>query len=109
MFNPSFCQELSKHQSAHRHPNFSSGIHSLLVGDKRGARKGQARPSQGISKRLVGYKRQSPTNQPGAKEPGKEREKTQKRRFNTHFPMSDLNNREVAELMYEWLCAEGLN
>ena len=28
---------------------------------------------------------------------------------NTHFPMSDLNNREVAELMYEWLCAKGLD
>ena len=22
---------------------------------------------------------------------------------NTHFPMSDLNNAEVAELMYDWL------
>lgn len=28
---------------------------------------------------------------------------------NTHFPMSDLNNREVAELIYEWLCAKGLD
>lgn len=28
---------------------------------------------------------------------------------NTHFPMSDLNNREVAELMYEWLCAKVLD
>jgi len=28
---------------------------------------------------------------------------------NTHFPMSDQNNREVAELMYEWLCAKGLD
>lgn len=28
---------------------------------------------------------------------------------NTHFPMSDLNNREVAELMYEWLCAKWLD
>lgn len=28
---------------------------------------------------------------------------------NTHFPMSGQNNREVAELMYEWLCAKGLD
>ena len=28
---------------------------------------------------------------------------------NTHFPMSDLNNSAVAELMYEWLCMKGLD
>lgn len=28
---------------------------------------------------------------------------------NTHFPMSGQNNREVEELMYEWLCAKGLD
>lgn len=28
---------------------------------------------------------------------------------NTHFPMSDLNNAEVAGLMYEWLCKKGLD
>ena len=28
---------------------------------------------------------------------------------NTHFPMSDLNNVEVAELMYDWLRAKGLD
>ena len=28
---------------------------------------------------------------------------------NTHFPMSDLNNQEVAELMYEWLHKKGLD
>ena len=29
-------------------------------------------------------------------------------RGNTHFPMSDLNNAEVAELMYGWLREKGL-
>ena len=28
---------------------------------------------------------------------------------NTHFPMSDLNNAEVAELMYGWLQEKGLD
>ena len=28
---------------------------------------------------------------------------------NTHFPMSDLNNVEVAELMYDWLREKGLD
>lgn len=28
---------------------------------------------------------------------------------NTHFPMSDLNNAEVAELMYDWLKERGLD
>ena len=28
---------------------------------------------------------------------------------NTHFPMSDLNNMEVAELMAEWLHEKGLD
>ncbi len=28
---------------------------------------------------------------------------------NTHFPMSDLNNREVARLMYSWLHEKGLD
>ena len=28
---------------------------------------------------------------------------------NTHFPMSDLNNAEVAELMYDWLREKGLD
>lgn len=27
---------------------------------------------------------------------------------NTHFPMSDLNNKEVAELMFQWLKEHGL-
>ena len=27
---------------------------------------------------------------------------------NTHFPMSDLNNKEVAELMFQWLEERGL-
>lgn len=28
---------------------------------------------------------------------------------NTHFPMSDLNNKEIANLMYEWLAKKELN
>ena len=28
---------------------------------------------------------------------------------NTHFPMSDLNNAEVAELMYDWLREKDLD
>lgn len=28
---------------------------------------------------------------------------------NTHFPMSDLNNQEVAALMYDWIRKKGLN
>jgi pimeloyl-ACP methyl ester carboxylesterase len=28
---------------------------------------------------------------------------------NTHFPMSDLNNKEIAQLMYNWLKEKGLN
>ncbi|MFC6861530.1 alpha/beta hydrolase [Zunongwangia atlantica] len=28
---------------------------------------------------------------------------------NTHFPMSDLNNQEIAQLMYNWLEEKGLN
>ena len=28
---------------------------------------------------------------------------------NTHFPMSDLNNQEIAQLMYNWLKEKGLN
>lgn len=28
---------------------------------------------------------------------------------NTHFPMSDLNNEEIADLMYEWLSTKKLN
>ena len=28
---------------------------------------------------------------------------------NTHFPMSDLNNQQVAELMFEWLKEKQLN
>ena len=28
---------------------------------------------------------------------------------NTHFPMSDLNNVEVTELMYGWLREKGLD
>jgi hypothetical protein len=28
---------------------------------------------------------------------------------NTHFPMSDLNNQEVAELMWQWLKEKGLD
>lgn len=28
---------------------------------------------------------------------------------NTHFPMSDLNNQEIANLMYEWLSTKKLN
>ncbi|MCW5518906.1 alpha/beta fold hydrolase [Aureitalea sp. L0-47] len=28
---------------------------------------------------------------------------------NTHFPMSDLNNKQIAELMFEWLSEKGLN
>ncbi len=30
-------------------------------------------------------------------------------RGNTHFPMSDLNNKDVAELVYEWLVEKGLD
>ena len=56
MFNPSFCQELSNKQPARRHPNFPSGTHDILVGDKRGARRGQTRPSWGTNERLVGAK-----------------------------------------------------
>ena len=81
MFNPSFCQELSKRQPARRHPNFPSGTHDLLVGDKRGARRGQTRPSWGTNERLVGDKRQSLASQPIAKALDKEGQKTQKRRY----------------------------
>jgi hypothetical protein len=28
---------------------------------------------------------------------------------NTHFPMSDLNNKEVADLLSKWLNEKGLN
>lgn len=28
---------------------------------------------------------------------------------NTHFPMSDLNNQQIADLMFEWLKEKGLN
>ncbi len=59
MFNPSFCQELSNKQPARRHPNFPSGTHDILVGDKRGARRGQTRPSWGTNERLVGDKREA--------------------------------------------------
>ena len=41
MFNPSFCQEVSKRQPARRHPNFPSGTHDILVGDKREAHRGK--------------------------------------------------------------------
>ena len=47
MFNPSFCQELSKRQPARRHHNFPSGTHDILVRDKRGPREGQTRGSWG--------------------------------------------------------------
>ena len=30
-------------------------------------------------------------------------------RGNTHFPMSDLNNREVAQLLRDWLAEKGLD
>ena len=30
-------------------------------------------------------------------------------RGNTHFPMSDLNNEEIANLMYDWLSTKKLN
>ena len=56
MFNPSFCQELSNQQPARRHPNFPSGTHDILVGDKRGARRGQTR--SGTNEALVGDKRE---------------------------------------------------
>ena len=49
MFNPSFCQELSNKQPARRHPNFPSGTHDILVGDKRGPRGGQTRGSWGTN------------------------------------------------------------
>ena len=49
MFNPSFCQELSNQQPTRRHPNFPSGTHDILVGDKRGARRGQTRGSWGTN------------------------------------------------------------
>ena len=81
MFNPSFCQELSKRQPARRHPDFPSGTHDILVGDKRGARRGQTRPSWGTNERLVGDKRQPLVSQSVAKTFDKEGRKTQKRRF----------------------------
>ena len=81
MFNPSFCQELSKRQPARRHPDFPSGTHDFLVGDKRGARRGQTRPSWGTNERLVGDKRQPLVSQSVAKTFDKEGRKTQKRRF----------------------------
>ena len=40
MFNPPFCQELSKLQPARRHPIFPSGTYGVFVGDKREARGG---------------------------------------------------------------------
>ena len=79
MFNPSFCQELSK--PARRHPNFPSGTHDILVGDKRGARRGQTKPSWGTNERLVGDKRQPLVSQLVAKAFDKEGRKTQKRRY----------------------------
>ena len=59
MFNPSFCQELSNKQPARRHPNFPSGTHDILVGDKRGARRGQTGCSSGTNEALVGDKREA--------------------------------------------------
>ena len=81
MFNPSFCQELSKRQPARRHPNFPSGTHDFLVGDKRGARRGQTRPSWGTNERLVGDKRQLLVSQSVEKAFGKEGQKTLKNEF----------------------------
>ena len=81
MFNPSFCQELSKRQPARRHPDFPSGTHDILVGDKRGARRGQTRPSWGTNERLVGDKRQPTVCQSVGKAFGKEEQKTLKNEF----------------------------
>ena len=81
MFNPSFCQELSNRQPARRYPNFPSGTHDLLVGDKRGARRGQTRPSWGTNGVLVGDKRQPLVSQSIVRELDKEGQKTQKRRY----------------------------
>ena len=74
MFNPSFCQELSNQQPARRHPNFPSGTHDILVGDKRGARRGQTRGSWGD-------KRQPLVSQSVGKAFGKEGQKTLKNEF----------------------------
>ena len=81
MFNPSFCQELSKRQPARRHPVFPCGTHDLLVGDKRGARRGQTRPSWGTNERLVGDKRQLFVSQSIVRELNKEGQKTLKNEF----------------------------
>ena len=81
MFNPSFCQELSNRQPARRHPNFPSGTHDILVGDKRGARRGQTRPSWGTNERLVGDKRQLLVSQSIVRELNKEGQKTLKNEF----------------------------
>ncbi len=81
MFNPSFYQKLSKRQPTRRHPDFPSGTHDLLVGDKRGARRGQTRPSWGTNERLVVDKKQPLISQSVAKAFDKEGRKTQKRRF----------------------------
>ena len=81
MFNPSFCQELSKRQPARRHPNFPSGTNNILVGDKRGARRGQTRPSWGTNERFVGDKRQPLVSQSVAKTFDKEGQKTLKNEF----------------------------
>ena len=81
MFNPSFCQELSKRQPAHRHPVFPCWTHDLLVGDKRGPRGGQTRDSSGTNERLVGDKTQPFVSQSIARELGKKGQKTLKNEF----------------------------
>lgn len=76
MSNPSFCQELVKHECNAGHPVFPPGTHGFLVGDKRGPRGGQTTPSSGTNGRLVGDKRQHIVCQSVAKAFEKARRKT---------------------------------
>ena len=54
MFNPSFCQETVMRAGGRGRAVFPWGTNDLLVGDKRGPRGGQTRPSSGTNGNAVG-------------------------------------------------------
>ncbi len=54
MFNPSFCQETVMRVGGRGRAVFPWGTNELLVGDKRGPRGGQTRPSSGTNGNAVG-------------------------------------------------------
>ena len=54
MFNPSFCQETVMCAGGRGRAVFPWGTNDLLVGDKRGPRGGQTRPSWGTNGNAVG-------------------------------------------------------